>query len=125
MRLMPPGYAGDRETSRTGVTQIMTTITGTVGSSGKYLVTGAPVDVQMHSVLKIVFENKTSGTNLGLLIGTDADFASGTGGIQLSGSGGPGFQFLTITDTHKLSGKIMFIRREVGAADSQFSLTVE
>jgi hypothetical protein len=103
----------------------MITVTGIVGSSGKYLVTGASVDVQIHSVLKIAFENKTSGTNLGLFVGTDADFASGTGGTQLSGSGGPGFQFLTITDTHKLSGKIMFVRREVGTADSQFSLTVE
>jgi hypothetical protein len=103
----------------------MITVTGIVGSSGKYLVTGAPTDVQMHSVLKIVFENKTSGTNLGLFAGTDADFASGTGGTELSDSGSPGFQFLTITDTHKLSGKIMFVRREVGTADPQFSLTVE
>jgi hypothetical protein len=57
--------------------------------------------------------------------GTDADFESGTGGTELSGSGGPGFQFLTITDTHTLSGKIIFVRREVGTADSQFSLMVE
>jgi hypothetical protein len=103
----------------------MITITGIVGSSGKYLVTGAPIDVQMHSVLKIVFENKTSRTDLGLFAGTDADFESGTGGTELSGSGGPGFQFLTITDTHTLSGKIIFVRREVGTADSQFSLMVE
>ena len=79
----------------------------------------------MHSVLKIVFENKSSGTNLGLFVGTDANFETGTGATQLSESGGPGFQFLTITDTHKLSGKILFVRREVGTADSQFSLTVE
>jgi hypothetical protein len=32
---------------------------------------------------------------------------------------------LTIIDTHKLSGKIIFVRREVGSADSQFTLTVE
>ena len=31
----------------------MITITGTVGSSGKYLVTGIPVDTQTHTVLKI------------------------------------------------------------------------
>jgi len=43
----------------------------------------------------------------------------------LSGSGGPGFQFLTIIDTQKLLGKIIFVRREVGAADSKFALTVE
>jgi hypothetical protein len=103
----------------------MITITGTVGSSGQYLVTGIPVDTQIHTVLKIAFENNTSGTNLGLFTGTNADFASGTGGEQLSDSGGPGFRFLTIIDTYKLSGKILFVRREVGAANSQFTLTVE
>jgi hypothetical protein len=103
----------------------MITITGTVGSSGKYLVTGMPVDTEAHAVLRIAFENNTSGTNLGLFAGTDAEFASGSGGTQLSGSGGAGFQFLTIIDTHKLAGKIIFVRREVGSADSQFTLTVE
>jgi hypothetical protein len=103
----------------------MITITGTVGSSGKYLVTGIPVDTEIHTVFKIAFENNTSGTNLGLYAGTDAEFASGSGGLQLSGSGGPGFQFLTLIDTHKLSGKIIFVRRAVGSANSQFTLTVE
>jgi len=103
----------------------MINLTGTVGASGKYLVTGTPVDTKTHTVLKIVFENKTAGTNLGLFAGTDADFAAGTGGLQLSDSGGPGFQFLTIIDTHKISGKIIFVLREVGTADSVFSLTVE
>ena len=103
----------------------MITITGTVGSTGKYLVTGLPVDTQTHTVLKIVFENRTAGTNLGLFAGTDAEFTSGAGGLQLSDSGGPGFQFLSIIDTHKLSGKILFVRREVGSADSEFALAVE
>jgi hypothetical protein len=103
----------------------MFTITGVVGSSGKYLVTGIPVDTKSHAVLKFAFENQTSGTNLGLFAGTDADFTAGTGGLQLSDSGGPGFQFLTIIDTHKLSGKIIYVLREVGTADSQFSLTVD
>ena len=103
----------------------MITITGTVGSSGKYLVTGMPVNTKTHTVLKIAFENKTSGTNLGLFAGTDANFSAGTGGLQLSDSGGPGFQFLTIIDTHKLSGKIIYVLREVGSADSQFSLNIE
>lgn len=40
----------------------MITMTGTVGSSGTYLVSGIPVDVQVHSVLKILFENNTSAT---------------------------------------------------------------
>src|SRR3974390_1209863 len=103
----------------------MITITGTVGSSGKYLVTGLPGDTQTHTVLKIAFENNTSGTNLALIAGTDADFASGTGGLQLSDSGGPGFRFLTIIDASKLSGKIIFVRRAVGSADSHFTLIVE
>jgi hypothetical protein len=103
----------------------MITVTGAVGSSGKYLVTGMPVDTKARSVLKIAFENNTPGTNLGLYAGTDAEFASGSGGTPLSGSGGPGFQFLTIIDAHKLSGKIIFVRREIGSADSQFTLTVE
>jgi hypothetical protein len=80
------------------------------------VVTGIPIDTEAHTVLKIVFENRTSGTNLGLFAG---------GGLQLSDSGGPGFQFLTIIGTHKLSGKVIFVRREVGTADSQFALTVD
>lgn len=59
----------------------MITITGTVGNSGKYLVTGIPVDTKTHTVLKIAFENNTGGTNLALCAGTDADFAAGTATI--------------------------------------------
>jgi hypothetical protein len=103
----------------------MIQLTGTVGSSGKYLVTGKPVSTKLTAVLKIAFENNTSGTNLGLYAGTEAQFNSGTGGTQLSDSGGPGFQFLTITDTQSLSDKILFVRREVGSADSTFTLNVE
>ena len=103
----------------------MITITGTVGSSGKYLVTGIPVDTTANAVLKIAFENNTSGTNLGLFAGTVANFESESGGTQLSDSGGPGFQFLTIIDTKQLSGKVIFVRREVGTANSQFTLTIE
>jgi hypothetical protein len=60
-----------------------------------------------------------------LFAGTIANFESGSGGTQLSDSGGPGFRFLTIIDTQQLSGKIIFVRREVGSANSQFTLTVE
>ena len=103
----------------------MITITGTVGSSGKYLVTGIPVDTHAHTVLKIAFENNTGGTNLALVAGTDADFAAATGGLQLSDSGGPGFQFLTIIDTHKLAGLLIFVRRKVGSADSKFTINID
>ncbi|MBZ5624479.1 MAG: hypothetical protein LAQ69_38140 [Acidobacteriia bacterium] len=102
-----------------------TTITGTVGPSGKYLVTGAPVTTTAVTVLKISFENKTSGTNLELCAGTAADFAAGTCSVRLSDSGGPGFVFLTITDTAQLSGKIIFVQRAVGIAPATFALTVE
>ncbi len=103
----------------------MITIKGSVGTDGKYLVTGMPVDTHAHTVLKIVFENNTSGTNLALCAGSMAEFASGTVGIQLSDSGGPGFQFLTIIDTHQLSGKVLYVLREVGSAVSEFTITVD
>ncbi len=103
----------------------MITITGTVASSGKYLVTSIPVKSKVDAVLKISFENNTVGTNLALFAGTNAQFASGTGGTQISDSGGPGFQFLTITDTATLSGLELFVRRVVGSADSIFTLVVD
>lgn len=78
----------------------------------------------MHSVLKLTFENNTAGTNLSLCAGTDANFSAGTAGIVLSGSGGPGFIFLTIVDTHKLAGQIIYVLRQVGSAVSEFTLPV-
>ena len=103
----------------------MLTITGIVGTSGKYLVTGMPVDTEARTVLKLAFENNTAGTNLSLCAGSDADFGAGTAGITLSDSGGPGFMFLTIIGTHALSGMILYVLRNVGSADSQFTLTVD
>lgn len=103
----------------------MITITGTVGTTGKYLVTGLPVDTKHHSVLKLSFENNTSGTNLALCAGSIADFTAGNPGLQLSDSGGPGFRFLTIIDTHQLSGKVIYVLRAVGSAGSQFTLNID
>jgi hypothetical protein len=103
----------------------MITITGTVGATGKYLVTGTAVTTTAHTVLKIAFENNTPGTNLALIAGTPAQFTSGTGGTQLSDSGGPGFQFLSIVDTQSLAGLVLFVRREVGTANAQFVLTID
>lgn len=103
----------------------MITITGIVGSTGKYLVTGMPVETKTHAVLKLSFENLTAGTNLQLCSGSTADFAAGTAGTQLSDSGGPGFIFLTIIDTHKLAGQVIYVLRAVGSADSQFQLIVD
>jgi hypothetical protein len=105
--------------------QTMITITGTVESSGKYLVTGIPVNATTPAVLKMSFENNTSGTNLSLVAGTTAEFTSGTGGTLLSDSGGPGFIFLTVIEAQKLNGHVIFVRRSVGTADSKFTLVVD
>lgn len=112
-------------TVSTGNALASTTITGIVGTSGKYLVTGAPVTATTTTMLKLSFENQTPGTNLELCAGTAADFAAGTCSVRLSDSGGPGFVFLTITDTAQLSGKFIFVQRAVGIASSEFVLTVE
>ncbi len=103
----------------------MITIAGTVGSSGKYLVTGVPVNSTSATPLKISFENNTAGTNLALYAGPIASFASGTGATQLSDSGGPGFVFLTIIDAAKLAGMVIFVQRAVGTANAQFTLTID
>ena len=103
----------------------MITITGTVGTTGKYLVTGMPVTTATDAVLKIAFENLTAGTNLQLCAGTVANFTAGVAGLQLSDSGGPGFQFLTIIDTNQLTGKVIYVLRAVGTANAQFTLSVE
>jgi hypothetical protein len=104
---------------------LMLTITGTVGADGKYLVTGEPVTTTINAVLKLAFENNTAGTNLSLCAGSLDDFAAGSAGTTLSSSGGPGFQFLTITDTNALAGNVIYVLREAGSADSQFTLTVD
>ena len=102
-----------------------TTITGTVGATGKYLVTGAPVTTTTAAVLKISFQDKTAGTNLALCAGAITDFEAGTCATQLSSSGGPGFTFLTIVDTPALSGKVIYVIREVGVLSATFQMTIE
>jgi hypothetical protein len=109
----------------TGSALASTTITGTVGSAGKYLVTGAPVMTTTAAVLKISFGVTTPGTNLELCAGTGADFAAANCPIRLSDSGGPGFTFLTIVDTPALAGKIIYVIRAVGIAPASFRLTIE
>ena len=103
----------------------MVTITGTVGSGGKYLVTGMPVTSQAHTPLKIAFENNSGGTNLALWAGSEADFGNGNAGTQLSDSGGPGFIFLTIIDPADLNQKVLYVQREVGSGNSQFTINIE
>ena len=105
--------------------QAFTVITGTVGASGKYLVTGSPVTTTTAAVLKLSFENTTPGTNLELCAGTGTDFVAGSCATRLSDSGGPGFTFLTIVDTPAISGKIIYVLRVVGSASSTFVLTID
>jgi hypothetical protein len=100
-------------------------ISGIVGASGKFLLTGMPVTGNAPAVLKMTFENRTAGTNLNLCAGTTADFGSGACPINLSSSGGPGFRFLTIVDTATLSGKVLYVKRAVGTTAAEFVLTVE
>ena len=103
----------------------MITITGSVGTTGKYLVTGIPITTTANAVLKITFENNTAGTNLELDAGTPADFEANKAGMILISSGGPGYQFLTITDTKSLAGKVLYVRRAVGKATSKFTINIE
>ena len=99
------------------------TITGV--ADPKFLISGTPVSSSAHAVLKMIFENRTPGTNVSLCAGTLDDFVQGRCSMQLSGSGGPGFQFLTIIDANELSGKVLYAIRAVGTAPAQFVLTIE
>jgi len=101
----------------------MISITGTVGD--KYLVSGMPVATTANRVLKFAFENNTAGTNLLLCAGSMADFNAGKSATVLASSGGPGFQFLTIVDTEKLSNQVIYVLRSVGSGNSKFTINVE
>jgi hypothetical protein len=103
----------------------LTTITGTVGTSGKFLVSGVPVSVTANAVLKITFETTTAGVNLELCAGSGADFEAGTCSLRLNDSGGPGFTFLTIVDAASLNGKFLYVIREVGVTSASFRFTIE
>lgn len=91
----------------------------------KYLITGTPVVSSGDGLLKMTFETKTPGTNVSLCAGTMEDFADGKCAMHLSGSGGPGFKFLTIIDARELSGKVLYAIRAVGTAPAQFALTID
>jgi hypothetical protein len=99
------------------------TITGTTGA--KYLVSGSAVNSTGMGVLRMSFENNTSGTNLSLCAGTLAEFTSGTCGTELASSGGPGFTFLAVQDAAKLNGKYLYVIRNVGSEASAFTIVLE
>lgn len=101
-------------------------ITGTVGSSGKYLVSGAPISVKKEDgIIKITFESRTAGSNLSLCVGTLENFDSNTCASELVSSGGAGFVFLSIVDVEELNGKVFFVKRNVGSGNSEFTITME
>ncbi len=99
------------------------TIVDTVGD--KFLVTGMSISATTPVVLKLKFENNTAGTNLSLCAGTAKDFLHGICATQLSSSGGPGFQFLTIVDTPQLSGLDVYVINNGPATPATFTLTIE
>ena len=99
------------------------TITDTVGD--KFLVTGLVISAKTPGLFKLKFENNTAGTNLSLCSGTVEDFLAGICALQLSGSGGPGFQFLTIVDTPQLSGTHIYVINNNPSILATFTLTIE
>jgi hypothetical protein len=105
--------------------EALTSITGTVGTDGKYLVTGSTINVAVNTVLKISFGATTSGDNVELCAGTGADFVAGACPTRLSDSGGVGFVFLTIVDASSLNGKQIYVIRAVGTTAVSFRLTIE
>lgn len=91
----------------------------------KYLITGMPEILASDAVLRILFETKTSGTNVALCAGTRDDAARGQCSMYVSGSGGPGYRFLTLVDAAALSGRVLYAVREVGDVPAQFALTID
>jgi len=102
----------------------MLTLTGVVGPTGKYLVTGAPVSLPPNVPLKIAFECNTAGVNLSLEFGTTAQFTAGAG-TPISDSGGPGFQFLSLLNSSQLAGQVLWVRRDVGTANAAFTIWID
>jgi hypothetical protein len=105
--------------------QTVTGITITGVADPQYLISGTQVKSAAHAVLKMVFENRTPGTNVSLCVGAIDDFAQGKCSMHLSGSGGPGFQFLTIIDANAMSGEVLYVIRKIGTVPAQFVLTIE
>ena len=105
--------------------QAAVTYTGTVPAVGKYVISPAPLNITTHAVLKITFQNLASGTNLSLCAGTIAQYSAKQCGTQLGISGGGGYTSLTIIDAANLNGMTLYVLREVGAANSNFTMTIE
>jgi hypothetical protein len=105
--------------------QAAVTITGTVPSGGKYLISAAPLGITTHAVLKITFQNLTSGTNLSFCAGSLSQSNAKQCGTLLGASGDPGYTTLAIIDAANLNGMVLYVIREAGSANSNFTMTIE
>jgi hypothetical protein len=94
-------------------------------TAAEIYVTENQVVAKGDTIFKIIFEDKTSGTNLLLCAGTKTDYDSGNCAITLSTSAGPGWQYQRIIDGKTIQGKILFVIRHSGTTLSQFVLTIE
>jgi hypothetical protein len=101
------------------------TVAGSVGDSGKYLVSGTPVSGPATAIVKFTFRTLTPGARLSLCAGTLADFESGRCAIHLASSEGPDAMFLSIVDLRTLGGKMLYVSRGGGAGNARFELTAE
>jgi len=101
------------------------TITGTVPANGKYVISAATLSITTHAVLKITFQTLTPGTNLSFCAGSDSQFNAKHCGMMLGISGGGGYTSLSIIDAANLNGMILYVIRDVGSADSKFTITIE
>jgi hypothetical protein len=90
-----------------------------------FLISGAPINSKATIPLRIFFVDNTAGTNVQLCAGTTAQFSAGTCGTVLSDSGGPCCTFVTVIDARELDGLNFYVKRVVGTAPAQFTLTIE
>jgi hypothetical protein len=91
----------------------------------KSLVTSGVVSSVTPTLLKLRFENRTSGTNLSLCSGTEQEFSEGSCPMQFSSSGGAGSAFLTLVSTAELGGKKIWVKNNGPVRPAIFTLTVE
>lgn len=101
-------------------------ITGAVPAGAKYyLLTTFPVTGSEHWTLKFSFQTLTAGAALSLCAASEEQFKTNACEIELAHSVESGPGKLVIVDQSQLSGRVLFIRRDIGAAQWKFMLNVE
>jgi hypothetical protein len=78
-----------------------------ISNVGKGLVTGSPVSVPVHSVLKLQFS--WEGPGLELCSGTMANYSGNVCGNLLSQESPTGQELLVIIDAYSLNGKYIYV----------------